>query len=139
MLVVIGILAAMVVPSYGKMMELARVRDARSTLNLIYQAERLYRLDNGTYTSLRTGDNSLTVTGYLSDPDAGVAPGSNPNWNFNVLLGFNATTFTAQATRTGGEFTNRIITVDQNFTGRTQDYGPPEPDSTGLGHPMRHR
>lgn len=147
--IIVAILAAMALPSYARMMERARVRDARAVLNLIYQAERLYRLDQGSYTTLRdpVGLTGLVESGYLTDPDAGVNPnppvnsGTNLNWNFDAAVNVTGTTFTATATRTGGgpAYDTTLITVDQNFTGRTEDYGPPEPDPTGLGHPMRHQ
>ncbi|MBI3332685.1 MAG: prepilin-type N-terminal cleavage/methylation domain-containing protein, partial [Candidatus Omnitrophica bacterium] len=44
-----AILAGIAVPSYVKMVEKSRVRDAESTLRMIFQAERIYRLDNQIY------------------------------------------------------------------------------------------
>jgi len=132
-LLVIGILAAMSSVSYARMIELSRVRDARSVLNLIYQAERLYRLDQDTYTDLAT----LVGSSYISDPDSGadpsdnVPPGSNANWNFTVVMDNAVTppTFTATAARTGGgpDYDTFTITVNQSFTGQTSNYGGTHP------------
>lgn len=128
-LLVIGILASMSAVSYARMIELSRVRDARSVLNLIYQAERLYHLDHDTYTDLAT----LVGSSYISDPDSGadpsdnIPPGSNANWNFTVVMDNAVTppTFTATATRTGGDplYNGKTVTVNQKFDGRTVSYG----------------
>jgi len=48
-LVVLAILAAMAVPSFNKSMENAREKEAKTTLELIYNAEKIYRLDKRMY------------------------------------------------------------------------------------------
>jgi len=113
---IVGILAAMALPGYGRMVERTVVRDARATLNLIYQAERMYRLDQ-TVPSYGTLNN-LINSRYLPNPEP------NTSWDYAVL-GVGAATFTGQATRTGGQFNGNTVTLDQNFDGK--NYGGTHP------------
>ena len=114
----VGILAAIALPSYQKMVERARVRDAQTTLNMIFQAERIFRLDSPLQTDplgtpQRFGSlNELVINNSLPDPRGSV------DWTY-VTTGVTATTFTATATRNGGGagFVGTTIGLDQTFTG----------------------
>lgn len=89
-IIIIGILAAMAVPSFNKSMENAREREARTTLELIYNAEKIYRIDKATYT---TDWNSLAK--YIENPN------NTAQYYTYTIPSATATTFTAQATRNG--------------------------------------
>ena len=71
-LVIIGILAALVVPSVLDRAEDARVTAARTDVNNLMQALKLYKLDNQRYPSAEQGLDAL-----VHKPTAGTPP---PNW-----------------------------------------------------------
>lgn len=104
--VIVGILASIAIPSFGNAVERSRCRDAQSTLNIIFQAERIFRLDNNTYGTLA----ELTGRGYMPTP-------SSNDWTYTTGV-VTAATFIATATRTGGGgFNGRTIQIDERFTG----------------------
>jgi general secretion pathway protein G len=70
--VILGILAALVVPRIMERPDEARVVAARSDIRAIVSALKLYRLDNGVYPSTDQGLGALVVR-----PDTGVIP---RNW-----------------------------------------------------------
>ncbi len=70
--VILGILAALVVPRIMERPDEARVIAARSDIRAIMSALKLYRLDNGVYPSTDQGLGALVVR-----PDTGVIP---RNW-----------------------------------------------------------
>jgi len=71
-LVIIGVLAALVVPNVLDRADDARVTAARTDVNNLMQAMKLYKLDNQRYPSAEQGLESL-----VRKPRAGVIP---PNW-----------------------------------------------------------
>lgn len=71
-LVIIGVLAALIVPNVLDRADDARVTAARTDVNNIMQALKLYRLDNQRYPSSEQGLNALVIK-----PTAGAVP---PNW-----------------------------------------------------------
>lgn len=71
-LVIIGLLAALIVPNVLDRADDARVTTARTDVNNLMQALKLYRLDNQTYPSAEQGLQALVIK-----PTAGAIP---PNW-----------------------------------------------------------
>ena len=71
-LVIIGVLAALIVPNVIERADDARVTAARTDINNLMQALKLYRLDNQRYPTAEQGLQSLLVR-----PTAGPAA---PNW-----------------------------------------------------------
>lgn len=71
-LVIIGILAALIVPNVLDRADDARVTAAKTDINNIVQALKLYRLDNQRYPSGEQGLQAL-----VSKPTSGAIPG---NW-----------------------------------------------------------
>jgi general secretion pathway protein G len=71
-LVIIGILAALIVPNVLDRADDARVTAAKTDINNIVQALKLYRLDNQRYPSSEQGLQAL-----VSKPTTGAIPG---NW-----------------------------------------------------------
>ena len=71
-LVIIGVLAALIVPNVLDRADDARVTAARTDITNIMQALKLYRLDNQRYPTAEQGLQSL-----ISKPSAGPVPG---NW-----------------------------------------------------------
>ena len=105
---IVGILATVALPNFTKSVEKAKVKDGQSTVAAIASAERIYRLDQGSFGTL----GNLTANNYVSDPDAG---NLNTDWNFGVAAAAN--TFTATATRTGGGYNNQTVAATETFTG----------------------
>ena len=71
-LVIIGVLAAFIVPNVLDRADDARVTAARSDVNNLMQALKLYRLDNQRYPSAEQGLSAL-----VRKPNSGTIP---PNW-----------------------------------------------------------
>ena len=71
-LVIIGVLAALIVPNVLDRADDARATAARTDVNNLMQALKLYRLDNQRYPSADQGLQAL-----VTKPTAGVVP---PNW-----------------------------------------------------------
>ena len=71
-LVIIGVLAALIVPNVLDRADDARATAARTDVNNVMQALKLYRLDNQRYPSSEQGLSAL-----VSRPTAGAIP---PNW-----------------------------------------------------------
>ena len=71
-LVIIGVLAALIVPNVLERADDARVTAARTDVNNLMQALKLYKLDNQRYPSAEQGLSALA-----SKPTAGAIP---PNW-----------------------------------------------------------
>jgi general secretion pathway protein G len=71
-LVIIGVLAALIVPNVLDRADDARVTAARTDVNNLMQALKLYKLDNQRYPSAEQGLDAL-----VHKPSAGVVP---PNW-----------------------------------------------------------
>ena len=71
-LVIIGVLAALIVPNVIERADDARVTAARTDINNLMQALKLYRLDNQRYPTAEQGLQAL-----LTRPSAGPAA---PNW-----------------------------------------------------------
>ena len=75
-LVIIGVLAAFIVPNVLDRADDARVTAARSDINNLKQALKLYRLDNQRYPTADQGLQALVVK-----PTIGVVP---PNWKLYI-------------------------------------------------------
>lgn len=71
-LVIIGVLAALIVPNVLDRADDARVTAAKTDVNNLMQALKLYRLDNQRYPTNEQGLNAL-----VAKPTAGPVP---PNW-----------------------------------------------------------
>ena len=71
-LVIIGVLAALIVPNVLERADDARVSAARADVNMLMQQLKLYRLDNQRYPTTEQGLQALAAK-----PTAGPVP---PNW-----------------------------------------------------------
>ena len=71
-LVIIGVLAALIVPNVLNRADDARVTAARTDVNNLMQALKLYKLDNQRFPSAEQGLQAL-----VAKPSAGAVP---PNW-----------------------------------------------------------
>ncbi len=121
--VVLGILASIALPGYTRMVERAHLKDAQTTLNMIFQGERIYRLDQATYGKVDPAHSTdptkddLIRLNYL--PNIG-----SPDFDFSTSS-VAAATFTATATRkgSGGDYNGSTVSLDQTFDGTNYTYG----------------
>lgn len=111
---IVGILAALALPNFTKAIEKAKVKDAQTVLAAIAAAERIYRLDQGTYGTLQ----DLVDNRYLSNPNPIVIPENPPpDWTYETPGVPSTTTFLAKAIRGGGGYKSNTVEVDQKYTG----------------------
>jgi len=102
--IIIAILAAIGIPQYAKTIEKARGGEARAGLANIQSAEKIYYAEEETYTVM-LADLDITL------PQIG--------WDFTIAAGSTAsiaTSFTATATRSGGRWVNKTLTVNDSGT-----------------------
>lgn len=94
--IIIGILAAIGIPQFASSIEKAKGGEARSGLGHVQTAEKIYFIENETYTAT-VGDLDLTM--------------SSTYWTFSFEA--TATTFTATATRNSGTRSGQTITLNE--------------------------
>lgn len=111
---IIGILASLALPQYTKVVERAKISEARSSLAAMRTAQNIYYLENDSYATALS-DLSLETTLFQSTLFTYVMSGGD--------------TFSATATRKGGNYSGGTVTVDANggFT-----YGSDYKDKLGL-------
>ncbi len=109
-IVIIGILATFAMPAFMTTKEHALGNEAQANLRLIRAAERIYRMEQGTY---------FPATGSVTD--IGGSSGINENlklflnennWDYTISGGTD--TFTATATRSGPHPTGCVYTLNQS-------------------------
>lgn len=99
--VVVGILAAVVVPAYSNYVKRGRIAEATSNLGALRVSMEQYYLDNRTY---------------LNGAACGVTMPTSPQvQNFTFACAGTATTYTVTATGAGG-MAGFVYTIDQNNT-----------------------
>jgi prepilin-type N-terminal cleavage/methylation domain-containing protein len=110
--IVIGILVTIAVPSYQRSVERAKCSQALSILQSMRSAALSYYADNETFGA--TIDDLETQVGgnFYSD-------GSNPDWTFSYTG--SATGFTASAQRDGGPWDGDNITFGDDVTANTSE------------------
>jgi prepilin-type N-terminal cleavage/methylation domain-containing protein len=116
-LTIMGILICMAVPSFEQSLEESRADHAAANLRAIWSAERLYWLDNRTYTA----DLSLLSALGLLDP---LIVNSKSPYTYS-LAAPDANTFEAAAARNGSTRWTGQFTIDQTGTvsGSVQNSG----------------
>ncbi len=119
-LVVIGVLISMSAPTFSRSIEQSWADIAGANLRAIWSAQRLYWLENRTYTSDLSELESLG----LIDPTI-VAGTSRYNYAISAAA---AGTFTAAATRTGSTRWTGQFAIDENgaLSGAVQATGQPD-------------
>lgn len=81
-IIIIGILASIALPQFGGMKEKALDNEAKANLKLIQAAQKIYRMETGSYAScvvLSSGNSCINNTLKLSLPT-----GSNRNWDYET-------------------------------------------------------
>lgn len=108
--VIIGILAAMALPGFGKTRERSYWQQAEQTLLAIYAGERSYFLINNAYYDVNeSAANPMTEwrTINIDDPNLASIP-------VTYTVSAAGSAFTASATRNGGPCNTKVRTVDQD-------------------------
>jgi len=115
-ILIVGILAAVAVPTYSNYMIRARRADAKTALEQIRGAQEMWRAERGSY-AIDDG-NGTAVTKLRMTMGA-----SNPtistyySWDFTVKT---ATSFTARATAVGSQATDGWLAINQDGTKTSQ-------------------
>ena len=116
-LVILGILAGVAAPVYTNTVEQSRSNEAQVNLNTIYMAQKIYFANNGSYWAVASNptfnDGSAT--------DINKALSINLTTSYYTINAITTTagppaTFTAKATRNGGNWINRFATIIQDGT-----------------------
>ena len=108
-IIMIGILASIGLLNFTGVKEHALGKEAQANLKLIAAAERIYRMEIGTYYNPGTNIDTINQELKLSLPNTGV-------WNYS-FSGVTTDAFIASATRgSGGPLPLCTRTIDQNDT-----------------------
>ena len=117
-LIIIGILAALSLPQFGKTREHALGKEAIANLKLIAAAEKIYRMEASAYYPIPAGsESSITnINNYLklSIPTGTPPLYTDRNWNYSVTGAANTFSSTATRTATGGSYSGCTYTIDQS-------------------------
>lgn len=110
-IIIIGILASITIPSFNKTIDNAREREARTTLQLIYNAENVYRLDKKLYAQVNDISNAewAKLASYIENPN-----NTAKYYNYKIDTVDNVVappTFKATATKNSDAA--KTITIDQ--------------------------
>lgn len=105
--IIVGILVSFVVPSFSRVSEQSHVDAASQYLRSIWSAQRIYWLENRTFT------NSLSDLNTMKLIDPKIAGGSDGFFNFAITTA-TSTAFTATATRSGSDAWAGTLSIDQD-------------------------
>lgn len=89
-IIIVGILATLSVTGYAPIKERAVGREAQSVLRLIAAAERIYRMERGSYYPFTAGTNVTNLGWINSNLSLSITAG---NWDYEIkgtLTGFDA-------------------------------------------------
>jgi type IV pilus assembly protein PilE len=119
---IVGILAAVAIPSYNSYMVRARRSDAKTVLEQVRAAQEMWRAERGTYA---VDGGSTAEMRLINTMGVTANPVGDYNWAFTVK---NATAFTARATpNTARQAADGWLQIDQNGT-KTDSDGRTYPD-----------
>jgi len=94
-IIVVGILASLALPTFNKAKESAFDKEAKANLKLIQAAEKVYRMEYSTYYPSSGSEGNIdNINAYLKL----LIP--TTNWTYSVTGGTNS--FSSRATRQGG-------------------------------------
>jgi type IV pilus assembly protein PilE len=121
---IVGILAAVAIPSYNSYMVRARRADAKTGLEQVRAAQEMWRAERGTYAVDAGGNTAETIL----INTMGVPPSPinvDYTWAFTVKTG---TTFTARATpNSARQVADGWLGINQDGT-KTAEFGSAYPD-----------
>ncbi len=108
-IIIIGILAALALPQFGKTKEHALGKEAISNLKLIAAAEKIYRMEANAYYPIPAGSESniTNINNYLK------LSATEANWDYSITsTGTPPSAFTATGDRTTGSYPDCIYRID---------------------------
>jgi type IV pilus assembly protein PilE len=109
--VIIGILAAVAIPTYRGYTQRGRRADAKTALEQLRASQEVFRAERGRYANDGADGDALNV---LRTNWGGPAATVGPYYTITMVA--NATTFTGTATATGSQVSDGNLTIDQNGT-----------------------
>ena len=119
-ILIIGVLAAVAIPSYRGYMQRARRADAKTALLHVRAAQEMWRAEKGCFAldDVDCQGNALAGTAITKLQTTMRAPATtiSPYYTWDFVAGYNATSFTAQATAVGTQVADGDLTIDQNGT-----------------------
>ena len=116
-ILIVGILAAIAVPTYSGYMQRARRADAKTALEQIRGAQEMWRAERGTYA---INDGNGTAVAKLQTTMGAPATTISNYYTWAFTVGPTATTFTAQATPQGSQATDGWLAINQDGTKTSQ-------------------
>lgn len=123
--IIIGILAAIVIPMFPRAMERTRADEAVASLQQIRTAERVYRVEENSYWPSSGAGGPTEIEGINDTLRLYLDMRDERNWNYSIGV---ATTvaFTATATRydAGGRNDGETITIDETGDIDTSNWTP---------------
>lgn len=125
-LIILGVLAGIGIPSYQTSVERSRANEAAINLNMIYVAERAFLLDNNTYYPSTGAQGTLATINTSLGTDL-----ENNFYTLNIAGGAN--TFTATATRGTNAGGDGASTITMNQLGCFGGTSPHVPTNTRPG------
>lgn len=93
--ILIGVLAALAMPLYHRASEGSRNKEATAMLNLIGEAERMYKLEYGKYF------NCPSISSCNANLSLNLPEGNDQSWNYSVNAGASDFNVTADRTNVG--------------------------------------
>ena len=122
-IIIVGILASISVPMFGKAIETTKGNEAVAGLEQIRTGQRIYRVEENTYWGDSTGSGVDEIKDINDTLRTFIDYKANRNWNFDVAL-TNSMEYTATALRLGGNYSGKKITMDAagDFDGPGTDW-----------------
>lgn len=117
-LIIMSILTSMALPRFSRSLESARADVAGANLRAIWTAERIYWLDNRTYTSDLDALYKANLIDKSLDPPQPMEPATDTFYSYQVTEA-DTSTFTVTAQRAAGASWSGCFTITQDgaFTG----------------------
>jgi type IV pilus assembly protein PilE len=107
-IVIVGILAAVAIPTYTGYTQRGRRADAKTALEQLRASQEVFRAEMGRYANNATDGIALNVLrANWGGPSATVGV-------YNITMVSNANTFTGTAVATGSQVPDGNLTIDQN-------------------------
>ncbi len=104
-MVIVGVLAAIAIPSYRNYMQRSRRADAKTALEQVRAAQEMWRAENGGYST-----NAAELRTTMGAPSAAIS--NYYTWQFSGTL--NANSWTAQAVAIGSQATDGDLFINQS-------------------------
>lgn len=114
---IIGVLVSIAVPTYMRQMDRSKASKAVSHLDIMRKGLVEYYYENDRFTTLPSD---------LTDIVGSTMPPADDDWTYGITVP-TTSTFTVQATRIDGQYSDQTITVDHNSSWAGSYAGPGAP------------